>query len=132
MRIVAPLVGRQLDQGASALACPVDGPGHHRRAATTAAPIRRYTHRFDLRPPTAAAAETRDEGKLKAADNVASLDGDQLAVVGIGFDRRQRSGIGRIQRDGLAFSAERIVGEQRYDGRQVARHGVTDQQRRVG
>lgn len=85
-------------------------------------------HAFDLRPPHALPAETRQKAELQRPDDLAVELGDEQFMVGIGSDGFEGLVVRIRQRRLVPFAlrAEHVVGEQGHDARHVLFPGAAE------
>src|SRR5262249_40442178 len=105
------LVGRQLDETATALARPLQRVLDQRPAESSRADLLVYPHPFDRGPPSAFVGHSWRKSDLEDARDLAVEARDDELVVGIGSDRFERGEIALRQRQlvALARRPERIV-----------------------
>src|SRR5690348_6835727 len=109
MRVVAALVGRQLDNLAAACAALLDRPFQKALPQPFAAPVGGDADSLDLAAPGALQRQAGKVADLQRADHLAVVRHDSQKLVGIGTYRRKgiAIGFGQWLAGVLAAAAER-------------------------
>ena len=128
MGVGAAFVGRELHETAAALAASPDRPFEHRLPETAAALVPRDADGLDLPARHAAAREAGNKGQLQRADDAAVRLRDREELVRIGRDRGEGRRVARVEiaLRRLPSGAQRVVGQQGDDRRQVPRFGAPE------
>lgn len=121
MGIAARLVGGQLHEFRLSRSAVFVRPGKHRRPQADAPSPGRDADALDLQPCCGAPGQSRDEGQLHRADELAVLAAHRdEELVRVGIDRSECVLVhGEVGR--LPSGTERIVAQQRHDGSEIGR-----------